>query len=170
MHKKCCASSACPILCGHAGGPIQVSSHLNALNCGGWTEADRGGTAGISGLCRQALTALIVCIVCTIVANLTEILCASAPAALIAVFGAKAERCGTCNAGGERSLEDYTFTGSKQSAEASLADQAAQSAAASTFEVSADFLCRSGLMLPLLRGHTASACPFICRRQFALRL
>ena len=32
-------------------------------------------------------------------------------------------------------MEDYTFTGSAQSAEASLADQAAQSAAASTFEV-----------------------------------
>ena len=44
-------------------------------------------------------------------------------------------QCGTCDAGGERSLEDYTFTGSGQSAEASLADQAAQSAAASTFEV-----------------------------------
>lgn len=39
-------------------------------------------------------------------------------------------------AGGERPLEDYTFAGSGQSAEASLADQAAQSAAASTFEVS----------------------------------
>ena len=38
-------------------------------------------------------------------------------------------------AGGEKSLEDYTFSGSGQSGEASLAEQAAQSAAASTFEV-----------------------------------
>ena len=38
-------------------------------------------------------------------------------------------------AGGEKSLEDYTFSGSGQPGEASLAEQAAQSAAASTFEV-----------------------------------
>ena len=42
-------------------------------------------------------------------------------------------------AGGEKSLEDYTFSGS--SGEASLAEQAAQSAAASTFEVPFHALC-----------------------------
>ena len=44
-------------------------------------------------------------------------------------------------AGGEKSLEDYTFSGSGQSGEASLAEQAAQSAAASTFEVPLHALC-----------------------------
>ena len=80
---------------------------------------------------------------------------ASAPAAMTAESQCKGEQCGTCDAGGERSLEDYTFTGSGQSAEASLADQAAQSAAASTFEVSA------AISLPL-RACAASAETAIC--------